>query len=82
MTEEDELFQFDGDYAEQIKKLKELFTDVPVENLVDVYDKCDKDFLWTVELLSISPMVVCPPTTNATESKVFLLRICLYFYTF
>ncbi|KAI4457408.1 nedd4-binding protein 2 [Holotrichia oblita] len=80
MTEEEELFQFDGDNAEQINKLRELFPDIPVENLIEVYDKCENDFHWTVELLSTTPMLVelkkkeSPEKLNSQQSFSFELN--------
>ncbi|GJQ69484.1 hypothetical protein Trydic_g6590 [Trypoxylus dichotomus] len=69
MTEEEEaLLRLEVSEAERIRKLMEMFPDISIDNLLDIYEKCQKDFHWTVDLLSGTPMA-CPPSIGVDPNQ-------------
>ncbi|KRT85889.1 hypothetical protein AMK59_502 [Oryctes borbonicus] len=69
MTDEEELLGLQVDEAAQVKKLMELFPGVPIDNLRDIYEKCRKDFHWTVDVISSTPMMCLPSNGSQTNQK-------------
>lgn len=79
MTDEEELLLgLNVNEVEQVKKLMELFPGVSIEDMLYVYDKCGKDFHWTVDLISSSPMIYPSTSTSLPQEK----EVCSFSFKF
>ncbi|GJQ69483.1 hypothetical protein Trydic_g6589 [Trypoxylus dichotomus] len=69
MTEHEKLLlRLEITDAKRIRKLMEMFPGISIDNLLDIYEKSQKDFHWTVDLLSGTPMA-CPPSIGIDPNQ-------------